>query len=267
MNTPLNETSFQPQTEPQPFFLQLAEPAPIIAPMTVGIAAICAGRKAIVMAADQLMSVGSDTNLSMDTDSKKLMELTPKAWVAVTGTVQDNEYAQERFKHASSLLSLQSVYGVGRDCARRANICAQQIEEKILRPIWNVNFKEFKRASLRSPIAPIVNDVNARIINFQYQLTLLVCGFDGDGAHIYRVTHSFVNSHKGLGFHAIGYGETIATMVLASRGKNFAAESIEETAYRVYEAKRTSERLDLSVKAPTWCCYEMAAKRSSFPKS
>ena len=232
--------------EPWPSnFLQPPNPEPIIAPMTVGIAAICDNRKAIIMAADRLMTVGPE-NLATDTDMRKVMELTPQTWIAYTGTVQDCEYASERFKHASSLLSLQSVYGVAKRLRKACeHMRTRQIEEKILRPIWNVNFREYKRASLRNPISPIVNDVLNRILTFQYQLTLMVCGFDGDRAHIYRVSNSFVNSHSALGFHAIGYGETVATVVLARGGHNFSSQSIEETIFRVYKAKRAAEHTRL----------------------
>jgi hypothetical protein len=80
---------------------------------------------------------------------------------------------------------------------------------------------------------------------FSYNLVLLVCGFDNDGAHIYRVTNNTVNSYKGLGFHAIGYGENVATVTLSRLGHNFVNESIEETTYRVYEAKRAAEHTGL----------------------
>jgi 20S proteasome alpha/beta subunit len=245
MKTHLFDGSFERREPWTPIFLQSPELTSIIAPMTVGIAAICDNRKAIVLAADKLMTIG-EANLTMDTESHKVMPIAPHVWVAITGTIQDSEYAQERFRHSANLLSVQSVLQIAKRLRKACeHMRARQIEERILRPIWNISYKEYNRACLRSPTPSMVNDVLTRILGFQYALTLLVCGFDDDGAHIYRVNNATVNSHKGIGFHAIGYGETIATATLCRRGRNFIDESIAETLYRVYEAKRAAEHTGL----------------------
>lgn len=81
--------------------------------MTVGIAAICDKGKAIVMAADRLVTAGEAT-LATEMETKKLMPLSAQVWVAITGTIQDSEYVQERFKHVASLLAVQTVHQIAR---------------------------------------------------------------------------------------------------------------------------------------------------------
>src|SRR3954464_2667940 len=80
---------------------------------------------------------------------------------------------------------------------------------------------------------------------FSTRLALLVCGFDDDGAHIYRVSNASANSYGAIGYHAIGCGESIATITLCGRGRSFHNASIAETVYRVYEAKRAAEQTGL----------------------
>src|SRR5690554_6555622 len=98
---------------PEPVFLRFPDPAPTITPMTVGIGAICDDGKAIVMAADRLCTVG-EAGLVTELGVKKLIPLTPHVMVTVTGTIQDSEYVSERLRHASNLLTEQSVHRVAK---------------------------------------------------------------------------------------------------------------------------------------------------------
>jgi hypothetical protein len=92
--------------------------------MTVGIAAICDNGKAIVMAADKLMTVG-EANLATDGTICKLMPLSPRVWTAITGSIQESEYAQERFRHSSLCWRPNRFIKSQGVCEKRASICGR----------------------------------------------------------------------------------------------------------------------------------------------
>src|SRR5437868_2812979 len=106
MKTPMIEADFLRQIEPQPVFLQPAEPAPIIAPMTVGIAAICANGEAIVMAADRRVTYERTASLEYESEHAKILQISEHALTAITGSLTDADAAEEMLASAISLPDL-----------------------------------------------------------------------------------------------------------------------------------------------------------------
>jgi 20S proteasome alpha/beta subunit len=214
-------------------------------PMTVGIATICENGDAIIMAADRLTTL-VEANQITEMDAKKLVPLTPQIAITSAGTMQDSEYVSERLRHASNLLTHQSVYQVAnrlrRSCAR---IRERQIEERIIRPSLAISFSEFSAACLTNQLTTIAANVMDKVTGFKLNLELLVAGIDDSGAHLYWVNNQQVNSYSGLGYMAIGVGSTLAAVSLARYGGSSSHWTTAEATYRVYEAKRLSQETNL----------------------
>jgi 20S proteasome alpha/beta subunit len=245
MKTPILEADLEAPHFWPPVFLQPAEPGPIIAPMTVGIGAICESGNAIVMAADRLSTVG-EASLVVDHGNVKLVQLSPQMMVTITGTLQEAEYVSERLRHVSSLLSLQSVHQVAKRLKRAcAHIRDKQIEDRIIRPNLGISFTDFSKACLNNATTPIISDIFNRIGAHKFQLELLLSGMDDSGSHLYLIGSMGINSYEGMGYVAVGIGATLATVSLTKYGGNCRAWSLPDAVYRTYEAKRESEGTNL----------------------
>lgn len=233
--------------------------------MTVGIAAICEGGKSIVMAADRLVTVG-EGDITVEAASKKIIKLTPQAWMTITGTIQECEYVQEIVGRTGDSFDDHSVYRIARRLRKGCeNIRARQIEEQITRPMLKVSFAKFGELCNKSIESEAIKDVWKCVLNFRFALEMLICGFDPE-PHIYRVTHSTLNSHEAIGFTAIGIGRTMATVTLAIRGKSFLNRPVAETMYHVYEAKRTSESTGLVGRRTDMLLIRQGSKATFLPK-
>ena len=213
--------------------------------MTVGIGVICDNGNAIVMAADRLCTVG-EASLVSDGSVRKLVQLAPQIMLTVTGTLQDGEYASERLRHVSDLLSLQSVHQVARRLQRAcAHIRERQIEDRIIRPHLGISFRQFSNDCLNKATTPVISDVFAKISAHKFVTELLVAGMDDSGPHLYLVGANGINSYEGLGYMAIGIGATLATVSLASYKQGCHSWTIADAIYRVYAAKRVSQSTNL----------------------
>jgi len=197
------------------------------------------------MAADRLVTVG-EAFLNIEMDRKKIVQLTPRVWLTITGTVQDAEYARDRFTQASHLFAGQSVLQIAKRLRKACeHIRRRQIEERIIKPGIGVTYAEFSKACLSNQTTPLMSDAFNKINNFNFDLELMLVGIDDSGAHLYRINCFYVNSHEGLAFTTIGVGRTIAAAVIASYEGSTLSLPIAETIYRVYEAKRASEQTNL----------------------
>jgi 20S proteasome alpha/beta subunit len=213
--------------------------------MTVGIAAICEGGRTIVMATDRLVSV-SEAGLFMEMERKKLVELVPGVWMAMTGTLQDADYTKDRFSQAAQSVAGQSVFQIAEQVRKASEyICEKQVEDRVVRPALGISYSQFKKACLEKQTTELIKDVYLKAGAHKFDLELMLGGFDGGNARIYRVTFSSVNSHDGLGFTSIGCGRTIAAAMLARYGQTTFCHSLADTTFRIYEAKRASEQTRL----------------------
>src|SRR3954470_10999978 len=212
METLLNEPAFLPPAEPRPNFLRSAEPTPIIAPMTVGIAVICEEGKAIVMAADRLITVG-EASLVTEVAHPKLKQLSPNLWLTITGSVQQYEYALERFEGVSQLVRGNSIHRI----ARRFRKACHRIRAKILQYRFTeanlgITYEDFSKQCMDNPTTNIMSDIYNKMLAHPFDMLVLMAGIDDRGPHIYLINDMTINSFKAMGYAAIGIGAVSATV-------------------------------------------------------
>jgi 20S proteasome alpha/beta subunit len=225
-------------------FLQPPAPQPIITPMTVGIAAICDGGNAIVMAADRLVSVGVN-DLEAELGAPKLIPITPRVVVAPTGTIQNCEFVRERLQHTASLVGTMSVFSIAKKLRASCEAMRKrQVEYHVTRPIVGMSFAEFSKAAMNSPNSPGVAEVLREVQKHLFELALLLAGIDEYGAHLYCVQCTSIDSYGAFGYSSVGRGHAAATASLASRRIAFQGCSVAQTIYYVYAAKRSSESVN-----------------------
>jgi 20S proteasome alpha/beta subunit len=250
MKTPLNRRKSDALPPFSPVFLRSPDPAPIITPMTVGIAAICDGGKAIVMAADRLITVG-EAQLVTEIEHPKIQKLLPNVWLTITGPVQQYEFAMEHYKDSDWLVRGTSVHVIARRLRLACHrIRTRMVESRYTQAHLGMTYREFVRHCADSQVInTIVADVYNKATNHSFDLIMMIAGIDDRGPHLYLVNDLGVNSFKAMGFAAIGIGAASATVSLARDEKCYYSRSVAETMYRVYEAKRACEQTALVSKS------------------
>lgn len=218
--------------------------------MTVGIAAICDDGKAIVMAADRLITVG-EAQLVTEIERPKIQKLLPNVWLTITGPVQQYEFAMENYEDSAWLVRGTSVHVI----ARRLRLACHRIRRRMIESRYTqahlgLTYREFVKLCAKSQVVnTIVADVYSKASNHAFDLVMMIAGIDDQGPHLYLVNDLGINSFKSMGFAAIGIGAASATVSLARDEKCYYSRSVAETMYRVYEAKRACEQTALVSKA------------------
>ena len=241
MKTPHLQAESEPQYYWPTSFLQPPEPPLIIAPMTVGIAAVCENGQAVVTAADRLVGT-SIVGIEIDGVHQKLMKLTPHVLLASTGTIQDCEYVREKLRHSASLLGGMSGMRVAEKLRRSCEkIRARQIEQKIVRPLLDMSYAEFSKICATNNSTPFTLNVWEQVRAYRFELELLIAGVEESSAFVFRILSDAVHSFAGAaGFTSIGSGGVMASVELARCQQN-PSLSLVQTLFNVYSAKRAAE--------------------------
>jgi 20S proteasome alpha/beta subunit len=79
-----------------------------------------------------------------------------------------------------------------------------------------------------------------RIAKFKLNIEILLAGFDGDNARLFWINDETVEGIHELAYRAIGSGFIQATASVSRRGHD-PSDSLPETVYALYEAKRAAE--------------------------
>lgn len=209
--------------------------------MTVCIGAICDDGKAIVVAADRMMTYGPPMSLQVEMAVKKIVPVSDSCVILFSGAVPDGEEVINRtkIKMTGHHLTVSEIANFA--AASYQEVKNARVESTILKPMLGVGFPGFATIIGQSASSQILQQIVGMVMQHNLQLELLVAGVDDAQAHLFAV----VNPGHSLGFDtvgcsAIGSGGLHANVRLAL-GKQGAAVSTAETIYNVYEAKAAAE--------------------------
>ncbi len=214
--------------------------------MTVCIAAIAAGGRAIVLLADSAVSFLRDgqTVLKADNAVRKIRELAD-SWVGlISGPLDFGEQvlfnAQIAYRAAESRElaerlpmpeCVKSAYQIARGAAVIDNI----LSPRLLDEAW------YKRKVARqvSERDQFFIEISRLMDEYSNQSTLLVCGFEPQGPELYLVTNpGILKSVSVEGFGVIGIGEDTARNRLYALGVR-ADDGLTNALYNLYDAKES----------------------------
>ena len=185
-------------------FLSVAAPEITIQPMTVGIGAICEHRKAVVIAADRLVT--QDAILLEHSSGPKIFCVTNTAAVSITGS------------HGESSAILNGLTEVDRKCRKASDIAAaiqrerervrRQKMDRICQRYFGVDFPAFTRMNLRASQNAILPTVYQQIAEGMGTAFILAAIDDGQVARLFLISDATGSPDDcgEIGFLAIGSG-------------------------------------------------------------
>lgn len=207
--------------------------------MTVCIAAMCEGGKAIVVASDRMITAGSPMNIEFEHDRKKIDILGDRfiamsAGDALIGTNIIEIVECQIKKNPAVEISIVGEYLK----ESYTTIRIKAIEEQLLRPI-NYSFSTFQSDGQKQIPLQIYAQLIQAIQTFNLGVEFIIAGMIGDNGRIGFVHNpGILKWYDRLGFHAIGSGGIHAIMTLIGHS---VSSNIEATIYKVYTAKKNAE--------------------------
>jgi 20S proteasome alpha/beta subunit len=205
--------------------------------MTVGIGAICDGGKAVVFAADRLITTSfAGGAIVHDGERAKIRQLTPSSVIASTGTLSDATFVFDRItgKPISTVAGAASAV-----CAARKELREQRVDS-ILEKKIRLNLHGLLEAveTKRGAYLSMLTEIQQWVFN----LSFLVGGVDADGvAHLYRVDDDGIPYRvDDSAFAAIGSGESLAFAALAVQQYRSSWSSA-DAVLALFTAKRAAE--------------------------
>ncbi len=209
--------------------------------VTVGIAALCvddAARPAVVIATDRMVTYPGF--IEFEHGVPKMTAMSPGAVAmvagdALTGARLTREIATTLYGTSPLIAQIAKQLASGYETVRH-----QRIETHVLSP-RGLNLQTFYQAhaSLNGQITMLIDQT---MTQFDLGVEILVGGIDPSGAHIHSVHNPgrMDLQHDMIGYAAIGSGAIHALQAMIGfRHTN--ADTLKETVYRVYAAKRRSE--------------------------
>jgi hypothetical protein len=215
--------------------------------MTICISAMAAKSKAIVCIADRAVTYAATTGgpaSQSDSGAKKIIDLGASRWVAlVAGDLSFAQKVTERI--SASLGSNRSPSRAEMQTFSRKAYqdCQQEVViEQVLVPNLLTVDDYLRRPNSQLPLdTKYTLEIAEMIAAVQSDCALIICGFDTQGAHIFKVTDGGAISPCDMeGYAVVGGGED------ASRGRIIwsqidRAESLESVMYDVFDAKVAAE--------------------------
>jgi len=203
------------------------------------VGAISEDGKAVVVAADRMVTYGPPMNLQLETQVRKIVKLNDTVAILFSGAVPDAEAVISAAR--SRIHSVTTVVDIAEAVAESyREIKARRVEENILRPLLGIGFPQFAQLVGQSATSQLLQQVLGMIAQHNLGLDFLVAGVD-DAAHVCLVTHpGMMMPLDTLGYGSIGSGGLHATVRL-SLGQQFRTVGTPETVYNVYEAKTAAE--------------------------
>jgi hypothetical protein len=204
--------------------------------MTVCIAASCEHGRAIVLAADRLVTGG----LQVEGPIPKVAMFAPRGAVALAGN--------ESTARAIASLGAARLDGEWNSLAAReafrsayADFKEARVEQTILRPHLGVGFPAYRDLIASAPFSQILTMVHAQVAGHSFDVDLLVAVLDAAGSDVFAVTNPGIVIELGaVSSFTSGNGGPLATASLAW-SQHGPHRSLAETVYNVAYAKRNSE--------------------------
>ncbi len=210
--------------------------------MTVCVGAACQGGKAVVVAADRMITFGPPMMLNTEPVAfTKIKTITDRVVALFAGSVPEAEdiLSRARLYASNSSGDIPAIAEAVR--AAYADLKARRAEETILAPCLGTNFAGFQQMVTQSSSSQLLQQILGLLVQHNLGTDVLVAGIDASGAHLYMVTHPGQLQLVGpLGYAAIGSGGVHAA-VRISLARHTDSASLVDTIYNVYEAKRAAE--------------------------
>jgi 20S proteasome alpha/beta subunit len=211
--------------------------------MTVCIGAICEQGKAVVVAADKMVTFGAPMNLQSEPpDLKKIIALTDRVLLLFSGGTGDGEEIVNGTLPKIAAAPKQPVAQIA-GAVKESYVTHKQrrAEENILIPLLGATFTQFQTLVAQSAASQLLQQVLGLISQHNLQTDVLVAGVDDSGASVFAITHpGQLFPVATTGFAAIGSGGLHAGIRM-SLGQHTKSASLTDTIYNVYEAKRAAE--------------------------
>lgn len=209
--------------------------------MTVCIAAMCNKCKAIVMASDTMLT-SHPLSIEFETKSRKMTHLTPKCVALTSGNALAYTELFDSVRYVIEKDNIEPVKSIVEVITENyQKLRKKKILEVILYPL---DFDSFDSFYSRHNILHhnVVFDIQGKINDFKYGLSILLGGLSGGFSHIYVIDDpGFSVSYNALGFCSIGSGAPHALTTLIAR-ECHPEKDIEEVLLIVYDAKKVSEK-------------------------
>jgi hypothetical protein len=241
--------------------------------MTVCIAAIAAQSKAIVCIADRALTfAGATASAQSDTGVTKIVDIPNTRWCAMFSG-DDLTFPERVLRMVAADLSKEK-----RDQCDRAKMesvakaafesCWNgEVEDQVLKPkILSIKSFTEKDKDARLLDTVYLNALSEQIADFKHNCTIIFCGFDSLGPHIFTVSAPCsVSPWDWQGFQTIGAGEETARnhLIWSEFEKS---DSLESVLYDVFNAKVATEVLQGISYAWDWRVIIAGGKPRPLPK-
>jgi hypothetical protein len=218
--------------------------------VTVCIAAIAAESKAIVCIADRALTfAGAMASAQSDSGVTKIIDVPNTQWCAMFSG--DDLTFPER---VLGLVAVDLVKEKKNQCDRAKmetvaksafeKCWNREVEDQILKPkILSIESFTAKEKDVRLLDTTYLNALSEQIADFKHNCSIIFCGFDSTGPHIFTATAPcFITPCDWQGFQTIGAGEETARnhLIWSEYEKD---DSLESVLFDVFHAKVATEVL------------------------
>lgn len=207
--------------------------------MTICICAVCDASKRVVVASDRMMTAG-DLTVAFEHDVPKINTLTGNCLALTSGPALVHTDLFRLVKasiHAGATPPISEI--VEKVKEEYLKIRSRQIEERFFK-VRGFDIKWFNE-NQRMLNPEIALRLDHQLETYRFDLSILIAGVDGVGAHVYYVYPPCSSEcFDSLGYCGIGTGERHAdsTFISYRYAPSFPLES---ALYITYEAKRKAE--------------------------
>ena len=215
--------------------------------MTVCIAAICEGGKNIVVAADRMFTFTAPVSLEFETGERKIDILAPTCVALGSG---NSSFGKEIVSATLGTLAGSTTPQIDAvvEALKTAyiQIRANKVREMVVVPMLGPDYLRYEQFNVSLPTylekqAGMFQQIVIQANQVNLGTDFLVAGIDNKGARVAYVGHpGTVAWLDKLGYGAVGSGAIHATTRLALVAQS-STNSLTETLYYVYAAKRASE--------------------------
>jgi hypothetical protein len=215
--------------------------------MTVCIAASCDSGRQVVVAADQMVTVGAPLNVEFEPPLSKIEQMGASCVALGAGNTlyiaEILKQAREAYQNAQATPVTQIANAI---CQTYRRFRDERVEEQVVLPIVGPDFVSFRNRggtlpAYLQPQPAIYQQIVVQMSQFNLGVDIAIAGIDAGGSHIYYVGNpGTVASFEKLGYTSIGTGATHVAIkfVLELQHPN---STLAETLVSVYGAKKAAE--------------------------
>ncbi|WP_152423885.1 Ntn hydrolase family protein [Natronobacterium lacisalsi] len=217
--------------------------------MTVGIGVISTGgdTEQAVIAADRLVTTGHTNRVEFEHTQSKIEEILctsrVTSMIAASGSLSLADDVIYKLQSGLAEDPPESVRDVADETVKAFQKMEREtINNQILSPL------DISLQDLKSDDTHLSEQIEAQLLEAIYnkkeeieqQLTLLLCGIDEDGPHIFSIQGADKARHDQIGYHTIGSGSQSAQLTF-TRSQYDLNCSLSNALLTTYEAKRRAE--------------------------